>query len=215
MTAAYRCPACGYESGSFPGPTCAQCGTRKVLSSSRRPLGIVLLDLSISILGLAVLACLLFGFVIFINAYMATQRVAGQPYHATTFQVTRPYFQKSAGMHGPDIAVYASGTVEGKREWMNLLPYLKRVPSGQSELNASVPPGTTIPVYLFPNLKGQSRIAVIDSLRPGEEGRRTETLVLRREPVILAVLGALILLLVRIRRTLTSRARSSVYASTS
>src|SRR5208283_2785844 len=105
-------------------------------------------------------------------------RVQGQSYHATTFQVTRPYYQKSAGMHGPDVAVYASGMVEGKKEWMNLVPYLKPVPRGQAEVNDLVPPGTVIPVYLFPNLKGQSRIQLIDVLPPGEASRRTETWVL-------------------------------------
>lgn len=65
---------------------------------------------------------------------------------------------------------------------------------------SSVPPGTVIPVYLFSNLKGQSRIQVIDVLRPGEASRRTETRVQRRAPMALVVLGALILLLMRIRR---------------
>jgi hypothetical protein len=160
----------------------------------------ILLNLAIAILGLAFVACLLFGFVAFINAHMALKRVQGQPYHATTFQVTRSYYQKSAGMHGPDIAVYASGTVEGNKEWMNLVPYLKRVPRDQAELNDAVPPGTVIPIYLFPNLKRQSRIQVIETLPPGEASRRTEMWVLQRAPAALAVLGALILLLVRIRR---------------
>jgi hypothetical protein len=163
-------------------------------------MSVILLDLTIAILVLAFLVCLMFGFVTFINAHNAFERVQGQSYHATTFQVARPYYQKSAGMHGPDLAVYASGMVEGKKEWMNLLPYLKRAPRDQAELNDSVPPGTVIPVYLFPNLNGQSRIQVIDVLPPGEASRRTETLVLRRVPVALAVLTALILLLVRIRR---------------
>jgi hypothetical protein len=169
-------------------------------------MSVILLNLTIAILGLAFLACLLFGFVTFTNAYIAVKRVEGQPYHATTFQVIRPYYQKSAGMHGPDVAVYASGMVEGKKEWINLLPYLKREPRGQSELNDSVPPGTVIPVYLFPNFKGQSRIQVIDVLPPGEASRRTETWVLRRAPVALAVVGTLILLSVRIRRFCALRA---------
>jgi hypothetical protein len=175
---------------------------------SSRPMSVILLDLTIAILGLAFLACLLFGFVTFINAHLAFKRVQGQPYHATTFQVTRPYYQESAGMHGPDVAVYASGMVEGKKEWMNLLPYLKPVPRGQAELNDSVPPGTVIPVYLFPNLKGQSRIQVIDVLPPGEASRRTETWVLRRVPAAIAVMAALILLLVRVRRFCASPATS-------
>jgi hypothetical protein len=164
------------------------------------PMSVVLLNLAIAILGLAFLSCLIFGFVAFINAHNAFKRVQGQPYHATTFEVIRPYYQKSAGMHGPDISVYASGMVEGNKEWMSLGPYLKRVPRDQAEVNDSVPPGTVIPVYLFPNLKGRSRIQVIDVLPPGEASRRTETWVLQRAPVALAVLGALIFLLVRIRR---------------
>jgi len=167
---------------------------------SPRPVTVLLLNLAIAILGLVFLSCLLFGSVAFLNAYIASQRVQGQPYHATTFQVTRPYYQRSAGMHGPDIAVYASGIVEDKKEWMNLLPYLKPAPRDQAELDDSVPPGTMIPVYLFPNLKGQSRIQVIDILPPGEASRRTEMWVLRRVPVALAVLGVVIFLLLRIRR---------------
>jgi hypothetical protein len=183
-----------YGDRSFPRPL------------SSRPLSVIVLNLTIAILGLVFLACLLFGFVTFMNAHLAFKRVQGQPYHATTFQVTRPYYQQSAGMHGPDIAVYASGMVEGNKEWMNLVPYLKPVPRDQAELNDLVPPGTVIPVYLFPNLKGQSRIQVIDALPPGEASRRTETWVLQRAPVALAVLGAVIFLLVRIRRFCASPA---------
>jgi len=170
-----------------------------------QPVSKILLSLSIAILGFAFLICLLFGFVTFVNAHNALKRVQGQPYHATAFQVIRPYYQKSAGMHGPHVSVYASGMVEGKKEWMDLVPYLKRAPRDQAELNGSVPPGTTIPVYLFPNLKGRSRIQLIDVLPPGEASRRTETWVLRCAPLGLAVTGSLIFLLVRIRRSRAAR----------
>jgi len=173
---------------------------------SPQPKSAVFLGLTIALLGLACFACLLFGFIIFLNAQMAIKRVARQPYHATTFQVIRPYYQKSAGFHGPEISVYASGMVGGNKEWMDLFPYLKRNPSGQGELNALVPPGTTIPVYLFPNLKGRSRIQVIDVLPPGEAARRIQAQVLRRVPVALVVLGALMFVLVRIRRSLATPA---------
>lgn len=161
--------------------------------SSYGPVSVILLDLTIGILGLVLVACLIFGFVTFINAHNAAERIRGQPYHATTFQVTRPYYQKSGGLHGPDIAVYASGIVENKKEWMNLIPYLKRVtrdrfPQDQAEVDDLVPPGTVIPVYLFPNLKGQRRIEAIDVLPPGEASKRTETWVLRRMPAVLAAL---------------------------
>src|ERR1700722_18976921 len=103
-----------------------------------KPMSVILLDLTIGMLGLAFLSCLLFGFVIFINAHNGYERVQVQPYHATTFQVTRPYYQKSAGMHGPNVSAYASGMVEGNKEWMNLVPYLKHVPRDQAEVNDSV-----------------------------------------------------------------------------
>jgi hypothetical protein len=175
----------------------------------------MLLNFTIAILGLVFVCCLLFGSVALINAHMAFKRVQGQPYHSTTFQVTHPYYQKSPGMHGPDIEIYASGIVEGNKEWLDLLPYFKRIPRGrlpanqaprnQAELNDAVPPGTVIPVYLFPNLQRRSRIQVIGDLPPGEASRRTETWVLQRAPVALAALGALIFLLVRIRRVLLAR----------
>ncbi|MGA9305709.1 MAG: hypothetical protein WBW31_09950 [Candidatus Sulfotelmatobacter sp.] len=178
------------------------------------------MSLAIAVLGFAFLCCLLFGSVAFLNAHNAVERVQGQPYRATTFQVTRPYYQRSAGMHGPDIAIYASGKVEGEKEWMNLVPYLRRdprdrLPQNQAEVNDVVPPGTVIPVYLFPNLKGQSRIEVVDVLPPGEASRRTETWVLQRAPVALAVLGALIFLLVRIRRFCSSSAAPGLSGSRS
>jgi hypothetical protein len=280
MAAAYRCPACGFESDSFADLACSQCGKKCVPSGffwhglprlvlavlvtgvmtglmfafhfprpmmlfsalttflmaalglrprmirasspkplppqlASRPMSAIVLDLSIAILGLAFVCCLLFGFVIFMNAHTAFERVQGQPYHAATFQVIRPYYQKSPGMHGPQISAYASGIVEGKKEWMSLFPYFKRYPRDQAELNDLLPPGTVIPVYLLPNLKGRSRIEVIDVLPPGEASRRTEVSVLRRVPVALAILGGLIFLLVRIRRSYAAPAAQSMTASCS
>jgi hypothetical protein len=43
--------------------------------------------------------------------------------------------------------------------------------------------------------RGQSRIQVIDFLPPGKAGRGTETSVLKRAPLALAVIGALIIFL--------------------
>ena len=233
MAAAHRCPACGFESDSFPNLPCPHCGTvvrfeprrgtsapgqTSAHSPSSQATSVILLNLTIAVLSLAFLVCLLFGLVTLINSHNAFNRVQGQPYHATTLQVIRPFYQKSAGMHGPDVSILASGIVEGKQEWMNLAPYLKsvpreRFPENQAELNDLVPPGTEIPVYLFPNLKGQSRIQVIDVLPPGEASRKTEMWVLKRVPVAIAVLGALIFFLMRIRRSYASPATQAVTAS--
>jgi hypothetical protein len=168
------------------------------------PIQVVRMNLGIAALGFLFMACLLFGFVAFINAYNAVKLVEGQPYHATTFQVIRPYYQKSAGMHGPDISIYASGMVEGQKEWMSLRPYLqKRAVRSQEELNSLVPPGTVFQIYLFPGLRGRNRVQLIGDLPPGEASRRTEMRVLRYLSIALACLGGVILLLVRMRSAYT------------
>jgi len=160
------------------------------------------LTLVIAALGVVFVACLLFGVAAFINAYNAVKLVEGQPYHATTFQVIRPYYQKSAGFHGPDISIYASGKVEGQKEWISLRPYLQKPwPRDQDELNSLVPTGTVIPIYLFPGLKGRNRVQLIGDLPPGEASRRTEMSVLGYVSLALACLGGAIFVLVRMRRS--------------
>ncbi len=180
--------------------------------ASPQPTSVKFLNVAIGLCGFCFFACLLFGFVSFQNSYMTYRRFQGQPYHATTFQVVRPYYQISAGMHGPDIQVYARGLVEGNKEWMDLLPYLKSTPNGQGELNDLVPPGTVIPVYLFPNLRGQRRVQVIGALPPAETNYNAEMLVLRKGSIALAALGALLFVLVLIRRSCAAPATQAMAA---
>jgi hypothetical protein len=168
--------------------------------ASPQPISVQLLNVAVVVCGVCVFACLLFGFVMVLNLHVAYRRFQGQPFHATAFQVIRPYYQSSAGMHGPDTQVYAKGLVEGKEEWMNLLPYLRRMPHEQAELDDLAPEGTVIPVYLFSNLRGQTRVQMIGALPPAETNHRAEMLALRKWSFALSVLGALLFVLVRIRR---------------
>src|SRR5579864_4123955 len=113
-----------------------------------------ILSLCIALFSFVFVAILLFGFVIFMNAWSRWHQYQGAAYHRSDFQVTRVYYQRhSRGA----VDIFASGTVEGQREWMNLVPYLHRVPHDQNELDERVPVGTSIPIYLFPGLKGRSR----------------------------------------------------------
>lgn len=80
------------------------------------------------LLGIAIGACafsllggLMFSFVIFMNSWSAYQRLQGQAYHAASFQVTRVYLQRGTS-RGSNTRVFASGMVEGRKEWMDLLP---------------------------------------------------------------------------------------------
>jgi hypothetical protein len=171
-----------------------------------------LLTAAIGFCGFCVFACLLFGFVSILNWHIAYRRFHGQPYHETAFQVIRPYYQSSAGMHGPDRSVYARGLVGGDTEWMNLLPYLSRMPQGQAELNGLVPQGTVIPVYLFTHLRGRERVQVIGVLPPAETNYKAEMRALRTWSIALGVLGALVFVLVRIRRACIASSTTSMAA---
>lgn len=160
------------------------------------------LAVAIGICAFLFFSCLLFGFAMFMNSWSAWQRYQGQGYHATTFQVVRVYYQRSRGTHGPSIYIYASGMVEGKKEWMGLSPYLTTKPHGQGELESMVPAGTIIPVYLFPDLKGEARVELIGPQPPAEANRKQAMLVLNRALTILAGLGLVIFVFLRIRRSI-------------
>jgi len=156
-----------------------------------------LLSLIIALCSLAFVCFGLFGFVIFINNWNDWHRYQGQPCHATTFQVTQTYFSKS---RRGAIDVYASGMVDGNREWMGLRPYLNTVPRSQEEVDARVPAGTSIPIYLFPQMKGRSRVRVYDRTPTAEAYYHSAMNALNYGLLGLAVCAALVFVLSRLRR---------------
>jgi hypothetical protein len=156
-----------------------------------------ILSLGIALCSIALFATVLFGFVIFLNNWNDWHRYEGQPYHATTFQVTHVYFQR-VGKGGID--AYASGVVDGGREWMGLRPYLKTVPRSQEELDGLVPDGTTIAIYLFPEMKGRSRVRVYSKTPTTENYRRAAMNAVNYGLAGLGICLALIFALSRLRR---------------
>ena len=158
-----------------------------------------LVNAGIAAISVAFFMCLMFGFIMFMNSWEAWHRFEGQRFHATTFQVTRTYYQPPRGRAGA--RAYASGIVDGSKEWMDLFPYLKAMPRSEADLEQRVPIGTTIAVYLFPDLKG-SRVQVIASLPPADANHKHAISVLNHELVILAILGGIVFVLVRVRRSL-------------
>ncbi len=105
------------------------------------PLLFKLLSVAIVLSSFAMFCILLFGLVSFINSWNRWHQYQAHPYQRTDFVVTKVYYQAHRG--GPD--VYASGTVEGNKEWMSLRPYLNYVPRSHEELEAGVAPGTRDP----------------------------------------------------------------------
>lgn len=140
---------------------------------------------------------MLFGSVMFMNDWSRYQIYEGQPHHRADFEVTRVYYQKHP-KGGAD--VYASGTVEGNREWIDLLPYLHTRPQGQAELEERVAVGTSIPVYLFPNLKGRLRVPVYNVVPPAEAYHRRAMAELNYGLLGLALDGGILFVLIRLRR---------------
>jgi hypothetical protein len=162
-----------------------------------RPTLFRVLSIGTALSTFAVIVIALFGFVMFMNSWDRWHRYEGQPYRRSEFQVVRAYYQTHT-KGGPDI--YASGTVDGQREWMDLQPSLHMRPHDQNELDARVPRGTSISVYLFPGLKGRSRVQMNNGVLPGEASQREAMAALKYGLSGLAVTAFLLLVLIRLRR---------------
>ena len=165
------------------------------------------LSLAIALCLMALVSTLLFGFVIFLNNWNDWHRYEGQPYHRTNFVVMQTYYQR--GYKGA-VDAYASGMVDGNREWMGLRPYLQTVPRSHAELDARVPSGTSIPIYLFPEMKGRSRVLVYSDT-PAAEGYHRAAINALDYGLGGAALGAaLIFVLIRLRRFCFAETDSSI-----
>jgi len=162
-----------------------------------RPTLFRVLSVGIALSTFAVIVIALFAFVMFMNSWDRWHRYEGQAYQRSEFQVARAYYQTHS-KGGPDI--YASGTVDGQREWMNLQPYLHTLPHDQNELDARAPRGTSIPVYLFPGLKGRSRVQLNNGVLPGEASQREAMAAMKYGLGGLSVTAFLLLVLIRLRR---------------
>lgn len=167
---------------------------------SSHPIAFRVLSLFVGLAVFAIMSILLFGFVIFMNNWTRWQQYQGQPYHRAEFVVTRTYYQKHS-KGGADI--YASGTVEGHKEWMSLGPFLGDRPRSGEELNDRVPEGTSIPIYLFPGMKGRMRVEVYSETPIAEGYHRAAIIDLN---IALRALGAaitLLFLLILMRRAIS------------
>jgi len=170
-----------------------------------RPILFRIVSLGIAICAVGCFSCLLFGFVIFMNSWNDWHRYEGQPFHVTTFQVTRVYYQKQP----KSVDIYASGIVDDQREWMSLQPYLQTRPRNEAELDERVPAGTLIPIYLFPELKGRSRVRVYADTPPAEAYQQTAIKAANHGLIGLAACGALLFILTRMRQLCFSKPEGS------
>jgi hypothetical protein len=154
------------------------------------------LSVLIALCAFVFLAFLLLGSVMVANELMQWQQYRGKTYHRTEFEVTRSYYQKSGKGHD----IYASGMVDGQREWMSLMPYLHTQPRSQEEVEERVPPGTVIRIYLFPQMKGRMRVRVDGGVPPADAYYQSAMTALKNSLLGLALTGLAIFVLSRIRR---------------
>jgi len=150
---------------------------------------------AIVLTGFAMFCILLFGFVMFLNSWNRWHEYDGQPFHRSDFVVKNVYYQKQSKSR----SFYASGTVEGQREWISLQPYLHRMPRSQAEAETSVPTGTSIQIYFFPNMKGRARVQVYEDTPPAESAHQMAMKTLNTSLLWLAITGAALFVLTRIR----------------
>ena len=160
------------------------------------PILLKVIGFFIALSSFVCLALVLFGFVIFMNAWTRWHQYEGQPYHRSEFQVKHVYYQKRA-KGGADIS--ASGMVEGHLESLSLLPYVHTMPRSEAELDSRVPVGTVITVYLFPNLKGQARVQVYDPVPPAEASHRMAVSTVKNTLLALALMAGVLFVLTRLR----------------
>jgi len=153
MQARTKCPGCGVDLGCYVETHCPQCG----VSLAPKPpmtMGIRLLDLTITVCGTLFVLGSLFVFVFYMNESSRAQLYEGAPYQATTFRVTSVQYSKvwmPNATHGGhfETYAYAMGVVEGKKEAMDLLPFVQAIPRDQYELMEWVPEGTSFPSICF------------------------------------------------------------------
>lgn len=176
------------------------------------PTALSIINFTTALCALVFVSTALFGLVIFLNSWSTWHQYEGQPHHESDFVVNRVYYQRHR-KGNPDI--YASGTVEGNKEWMGLRPYVDPFPQNAGELDSQVPPGTSIHIYLYPQLKGRSRIVVYEQGPPDEAARRTAMDSLLYTPLGLAGLALLIYLLSRLRRLCYATEQLSMSAASS
>jgi hypothetical protein len=161
------------------------------------PVMFKILGLASTVCVVALVGILLFGFVIFMNSWNRWHQYEGQRHQHSDFQVVRVYYQPHT-KGGAD--VYASGMVDGEKEWMGLLPYLHIAPRNQAELDARVPVGTIIPVYVYPDLKGRARVQVYSPIPPDEASKHTAMSTLNYGLLGLAITAGMIFVLSRLRQ---------------
>ena len=168
-----------------------------------RPVVFRLASLGIAISAFAILCFALLGSVKFLNEWTRWHQYEGQPYHRTDFEVAEVHYQR--GLKG-SVDLSANGSVEGSRERMNLRPFIQsqlhneRV-RNEDELSMLVPPGTIIPVYFFPNLKGRARVQIYTAVPTAEESHRAALNTMQYALLGLAVSGGILFLLMRVRRS--------------
>jgi hypothetical protein len=163
-----------------------------------------MLNVIIGISGFLFLFASMFVFSRYVNSSSRAKLYEGAPYHATTFRVTSVEYHRSnsVGIDGGTstyISLSAIGIVEGKREAMDLWPYLHKIPRSNQELMERVREGTVISIYLFPTLRGQNRIQLLRAVPTAEAYQREATWVSNRALPMVAVMGILAALLILVR----------------
>lgn len=163
-----------------------------------QPVRFQILNLGLVLSAFAIIATLLFSFVIFLDAWNKWHLYAGLEHHEADFVVTRAYYQVHTR---GSVDVYASGVVEGHREWMSLMSYLHTRPQSEEELDERVPVGTSIRIYFYPSLRGRSRVVFFTGVTPDEVNRRLAMKALNYGLMGIVICAALIFLLSRLRKS--------------
>lgn len=162
-------------------------------------------NLGVALSGAFFLVSFMVAFVMFMNARERRQRLSEGHYHASTFRVLRSYWQKGRPStlgqgFSSESRTAARGLVDGHEESMDLQPLLGFVPKDEETVVRLVPPGTEIPVYYDPELRGDYRVRFRGDSPPGVASRNAMPVIAKYGVVALAVTGILLIAFLRLRR---------------
>ncbi len=132
-------------------------------SQARHPSLVPMANIGVLLTGALLLTGAMFSFVVFMSARERAARESVGRYRETMFCVGRAYWRRErpgyGGLRGSGSEIIrAQGTVEGRREFIDLMPLFTRGGQSQAAIDRLFPPGASIHVYYNPQATGDDRV---------------------------------------------------------
>lgn len=171
--------------------------------NARSPNLLRVANMGVALSGAFLFMSFLASFVMFMNAREDAQQESVGTYHPSSFRVLQSYWQKGTPgtprTPSSPTRAFARGLLEGKEEWMDLIPFLTFITKDQETVLRLFPAGMVLPVYYNPQLQGEYRVRLLGPVLPSEANRRTQWVVAKYGILALLLTGLMLLGFLRLR----------------